>query len=77
LKTKALLEKDSVYRSAMATLKSGHASRNDQMKAMKNLRMIANKYHMDPALLGIPSAELGGGVLTLDADGNLVSSGGK
>ena len=77
LKTKALLEKDSVYRRAMITLQSSGASRDDQMKAMKNLRMVADKYHIDPALLGIPSAELGGGVLTLDADGNLVSSGGK
>jgi hypothetical protein len=77
LKTKAQLEKDTGYRTAMATLQSGDASRDDQMKAMKTLRTVAAKYHLDPALLGIPSAELGGGVLTLDADGNLVSSGGE
>jgi hypothetical protein len=72
LKTKAQLEKDTGYRTAMATLQSGDASRADQIKAMKALRTVAAKYHIDPALLGVPSAELGGGVLTLDADGNLV-----
>ena len=72
LKTKAQLEKDTGYRTAMATLQSGDASRADQIKAMKTLRTVAAKYHIDPALLGVPSAELGGGVLTLDADGNLV-----